>query len=250
MTLIGIYKITNLLNNKSYIGKSIDILERWKQHIEVSQCNKKESYYDLYCDFRKYGINNFSFTILEMCDKGILQEKEQYYIQKYNSYENGYNQIQAKDITKTDRETHLEKIREAINLLENTQLNFKNIADITGLSYGIVNNINICKSWTSEHNYKSNIRKESNNYISIQQGSLNHQSKLTEEDVIEIIKKLKYTDENYKEIARQFNVAVETIKGINYCKRWKHLSKGYFKNIRKEEKIMKNKVQVKANYDL
>ena len=86
--MIGIYKIT--IDNKNYIGQSIDILERWRHHIN--------NYLDinntlpLYQDMRKYGIENTNFSILELCEKEQLNEKEEYYNRLYQAYENGYNQ--------------------------------------------------------------------------------------------------------------------------------------------------------------
>ena len=58
--MIGIYKITNKINNKIYIGQSIDIKERWKQHFYKAY-NKKESGYNsaIHQAFRKYGYENF-----------------------------------------------------------------------------------------------------------------------------------------------------------------------------------------------
>lgn len=88
----GIYKITNLLNAKCYIGKSKNIEQRWKEH-KVRLCDNR--YFDkpLYKAFRKYGINNFSFEIIEeVLEESQLDEKEKYWIQFYNSYgATGYN---------------------------------------------------------------------------------------------------------------------------------------------------------------
>ena len=85
----GIYKITNLINQKSYIGQSISIEDRWKKHKNYPL---KYSKYPLYQAFNKYGIQNFSFEILELCDISQLNEKEIFYIKKYNTYTIGYNQ--------------------------------------------------------------------------------------------------------------------------------------------------------------
>lgn len=87
----GIYKITNNILNKSYIGKSIHIEQRWKEH-KNNKGNK-----DLYEDFLKFGLINFSFEILEECEKDKLNEKEKYYIDYYDTYENGYNQNSGGD---------------------------------------------------------------------------------------------------------------------------------------------------------
>ena len=98
--MIGIYKIEYLINGKVYIGQSTDIKERWANHKRVIFENNKRSEikkrYPLYLAFKKYGIKNFSFEILEECSLEELDTKEQFYIKKYNSYidfpnSNGYN---------------------------------------------------------------------------------------------------------------------------------------------------------------
>lgn len=85
--MIGIYKITNLLNQKCYIGQSINIKQRWKQHRANSQVRDEA----LYLAIQKYGIENFSFEVIEECKEEELDLKEQYYINYYDSYNNGYN---------------------------------------------------------------------------------------------------------------------------------------------------------------
>ena len=93
--MIGIYKITNLITNKVYIGQSVDIERRWKQHIESSKNPINSSYYNqLYTDFRYYGINNFSFEVLETIDKKdkkLLNELELKYMKKFDTLKSGYN---------------------------------------------------------------------------------------------------------------------------------------------------------------
>lgn len=88
--MIGIYKITNKLNNHSYIGLSTKVEERWKYH-QSPYNQQRESYKSLYKAFEKYGIENFTFEILEECSIQELGEKEKYYIAKYDTYKNGYN---------------------------------------------------------------------------------------------------------------------------------------------------------------
>jgi group I intron endonuclease len=58
MKKCGIYKILNLINNKIYIGQSVDICYRWKQH---KKSNSKNKYHNIYLDraIHKYGIENF-----------------------------------------------------------------------------------------------------------------------------------------------------------------------------------------------
>ena len=86
-----IYCITNLINDKKYIGKTIySIDKRWRQHINDSKKNTCELR-PLYKAMNKYGINNFTIKELEQCDDQLLSIKEQYWIDKYNTYQNGYN---------------------------------------------------------------------------------------------------------------------------------------------------------------
>lgn len=93
--MIGIYKITNLINGKIYIGQSVDIKKRWRQHKRNSQIKGREYDKYLYRAFRKYGLENFSFEVIEECNEDLLDEKEQYYISYYDSYNNGYNMTQG-----------------------------------------------------------------------------------------------------------------------------------------------------------
>lgn len=85
--MIGIYLITNKVNGKKYVGQSIDIEERWKSHIWES----KKSEYIIHRAMRKYGIDNFDFSILEECSVDKLNEREIYWISELDTYNNGYN---------------------------------------------------------------------------------------------------------------------------------------------------------------
>lgn len=89
----GIYKITNLENNKCYIGLSNNIEKRWKEHISNAyNCDDINFNNPLYQDIKKYKVDSFIFEILEECEQNLLSEKEKYYIEKYNSFiPNGYN---------------------------------------------------------------------------------------------------------------------------------------------------------------
>lgn len=88
--ICGIYRIYNIYNNKSYIGQSKNIQNRWLSH-----------YLHPVSDFdyilKNEGLENFEFEILEECSVDLLNEKEKYYIDKYNSYNKGYNKTKGGD---------------------------------------------------------------------------------------------------------------------------------------------------------
>lgn len=87
---IGIYKYTNKINGKVYIGQSINIETRYQQHLyDSSHRADRGSGVDL--AIKKYGIDNFDFEIIEECPIEKLDEREIYWISYYDSYHNGYN---------------------------------------------------------------------------------------------------------------------------------------------------------------
>ena len=85
-----IYKITNLINKKVYIGQTkqyyLDRQTQHKSHAKTGKSNHK-----LANAIRKYGENNFSIEIIEECPCSKLDEKEIYQINFYNAIEEGYN---------------------------------------------------------------------------------------------------------------------------------------------------------------
>ena len=91
----GIYKITNQLNDICYIGKSVDISTRWKQHAKCGLGIDTPAGNKLYKAMQEDGLYNFSFEIIEKCSKDELSEKEKYYIQLYQSKDYGYNSVEG-----------------------------------------------------------------------------------------------------------------------------------------------------------
>ena len=88
----GIYKITNLKTNEMYIGKSTDIKSRWQQHCKtVFNCGTIASSL-LHIKMGQYGIENFTFEVVERVDKDQLSEREKFYIDFYQTKEYGMNQ--------------------------------------------------------------------------------------------------------------------------------------------------------------
>lgn len=91
--IMGIYKITNKINGKSYIGQSVNIERRWWNH---KSCNGSDDF-PLYKAIKQYGKDNFTYEVLEECSKDKLSERELYYIHKFNTVEEGYNPTDITD---------------------------------------------------------------------------------------------------------------------------------------------------------
>ena len=85
--MTGIYKIENLINHQIYIGQSKNIEKRWQDHKNRTKTGTTKFYQAL----REYGIENFSWEIIEECSQEQLDENEIYWIEHYDSYKNGYN---------------------------------------------------------------------------------------------------------------------------------------------------------------
>lgn len=82
---ICIYKITNLVNNKVYIGQTITgINARWKGHLHKKGC------VFLHNAIEKYGKDNFKIEVIEYCSKDLLDDREVYWISYYHSTDRNY----------------------------------------------------------------------------------------------------------------------------------------------------------------
>lgn len=92
--MIGIYKIQNKINNKIYIGQSVDIQKRWREHKFSSRHpDDRDHHLPIHLAMAKYGEDNFVYTVLEQCPKEELNEKEIYWIETLSACDKniGYN---------------------------------------------------------------------------------------------------------------------------------------------------------------
>ena len=156
-----IYKISTPLSNKVYIGQTKRSVEvRWKEHIKQGGNTQKEKeHFKLYQAFQKYGIDNFVIDTIEEVDNNILNEREIYWINYYDSFNNGYNSTPGGsnlDIALESWYRPIEKRDLSGNLLET----YKCIADAEReLNRGKVNAniIKCCKKQMHEaYGYKWN----------------------------------------------------------------------------------------------
>lgn len=92
-----IYMIRNKINDKKYVGKTnFSIEKRWQEHCKDAKKNRKERR-PLYNAILKYGEENFEIIELEECLPEESSQREQYWIQQYNTFVEGYNATKGGD---------------------------------------------------------------------------------------------------------------------------------------------------------
>lgn len=87
----GIYKITNLENQKCYVGQAANIADRWKQHIKRGIGAEAPTRNKLYPAMLQHGVENFTFEIVEECPRAQLNDREDYWQDYFGAKEFGYS---------------------------------------------------------------------------------------------------------------------------------------------------------------
>lgn len=167
-----IYKITNKINNKCYIGQThFTVEKRWKEHKEDSRKEFLQKR-PLYNAIKKYGIENFTIETVEEINDEKLNEREKYWIQYYNSYgSTGYNATLGGDGKGINKKYNYEEI--ADYLLHNRNItetaNYFNCSKSTISEIGHLFNIQIPNNGNKAMHKKFGIHiaqyDKNNNYI-------------------------------------------------------------------------------------
>lgn len=89
--ICGIYRITNIQTQQAYVGQAKDIRERYRDHVKAGLGIDTPGQNKLYTNMLKYGVDNFTFELLEECSAIELDAKEKYWIEFYDTYNNGLN---------------------------------------------------------------------------------------------------------------------------------------------------------------
>ena len=90
-THIGIYKITEIATGKSYVGQSLDLASRWKQHVKRGLGAEAATRNKLYPAMREAGPENFIFEVVEECLPQELDTKEDYWQDYFGSITYGFS---------------------------------------------------------------------------------------------------------------------------------------------------------------
>lgn len=150
--MVGIYKITNTINGKVYIGQSKNISQRWRIH-RYRAFNESSKDYEkpLYRAIRKYGLLAFNFEIIEECLIEDLNAKEKFWIEFLDST----NPLKGYNLTKGGEsgfpiKLSQDQVNQIIDLLALTELTQQEIADKFNISQRTVSSINMGETWLKQ----------------------------------------------------------------------------------------------------
>lgn len=210
-----IYGYANPEGKILYVGQTVNLKERNKKHLKYDPyCkNNLEYNYPLSRGIRKHGEEYYSLVILEKdIEYNLLNDREIFYISKYNTFRNGYNQTPGGNIPPMI--TYKDKIiLETIELLK-TNLSYKDISEKTGLSFSHIDNINNGKR-----------RKICGIKYPIRQNQIGTRGrKLTQEQVNEIADEIKKDVKSFDSIALEYNISQTTVSKINNGVKKSHYS--------------------------
>ena len=233
--MIGIYMFENIYNHKKYIGQSTRIDKRKWEHYHSPGSG---SYIDKVLFEHP---EDFTFSIIEECNADQLDEREIYWIDYYNSIDNGYNIIRGGDCYRGENNIQAKlteiQVKEIITLLEECKLNNQEIANKYQVCNNTIDLINRCKTWCHLHSYKKNIRQECLDKKKYRHSTFAGESsgcaKITEQKALEIIKLLQYDTRSLAQLSRELDISLNILYDINRCKTWKHLHH-YKNNVRNE----------------
>lgn len=213
INLSGIYKI-DFPNNKSYIGKAVDIKRRMVEH------NNDLRQPVLYAAIQKYFNGNIQefFILEENVPREKLNERERYYIALYqsNNKELGYNLTEGGDgaalgLDNVASKFTQEDLNNIISLLQTTDVPMYQIAESYKCSRATIERLNSGETYYNQ-NLTYPIRK--NKYVP-KGGCQNGNSSLTEEQLANLINDLKDMSLSNKDITLKYNICQTTLTNIN-----------------------------------
>lgn len=159
--MVGIYSIKNKLNNRYYVGQSVNIEKRIKRHkTDAFNPNSKSYDYPLMRAIRKHGIENFEFKVIVETKVKDLNKAEIKWIEVLDSLKNGYNQKEGGVDSATFQKLTKVMLDEIIEELLYGNHNHSEIATMYGISTEMVQGINTGRHWRRDIEYP--IRVSSN----------------------------------------------------------------------------------------
>lgn len=138
----GIYKILNKTNNKVYIGSSITLKNREYKHFwMLRNCNHDNKF--LQNSFNRDGVDNFLFEVIELCNPDSLIERENYYIDYYNSNKPdfGYNMAKVNEFRRNTYNDDVKLNLSKSNLKKNGHISHFNLIGVSDNKVSVFDNL-------------------------------------------------------------------------------------------------------------
>jgi group I intron endonuclease len=212
----AVYCITNTVNGKQYIGKSVDPSSRWGHHVWLSLHSDHKGHGHLHSSIAKYGVDKFTFHTLEVCDsEETAYEREKFWIESrgttdpakgYNKQDGGLGGFQWSEEMK--QQMSITRSGEGNGMFgkQHTDESRQQMSEaLTGKSYP-----------PRSDSHKQAISEA-------RRGSKNNFSKLTETDVIEM-RALASTGMKRSALAHRFNVSEATVSRVLARKVYAHVN--------------------------
>ena len=204
--------------NGIYIGQSINIYRRWKAHINSCYNENSDSYNGkFYRAIRKYGIDSFDYKVLCVCDSDELDNNEIYYIDKYNSYKNGYNSTMGGKSTGSGENnpvsiTTQKKADEMREYFKNNYINQKDLAKMFSITPAVVYKILNSMSYLDSEYAKNYLKPKTTRYRA---NIKNSKIGLLNQEISDDIRKY-YSNNfvNYSDVSEKFNISKALIYSI------------------------------------
>ena len=198
----GIYKAQNKINGLVYIGQSVNILKRWNNHKNDYMTGNSKFYKAI----QEFGWDNFEWSIIEECSKEKLEEREKYWIDYYDSINNGYNTIYGSPFLKNNfKKITQEQYDNLIQDLIEDTLSIEELGEKYSLNLSYIYLINRGEDGNKKENLNFPLRK--------------NKSFISNENVLvyldNIYRDLQENNLSFEEIQNKYNVGISTLYKIN-----------------------------------
>lgn len=231
--ITGIYKITNKQTGKHYIGQSVNVLKRIKEHIYYGSQGKQSTV--LYQTMYKYGVDQFEVKLLATCKEEKLDLYEQCYINFYRAYDKGYNMTLGGEHNpsknpeivrkRTKRLLYDDEVNQKLRLVgEENPRSILTEEDVISIRKRYSNGESMPKiyqdyGWVKKETFKRALYGLSWKHLKqvTRRQKVNH---LTREEVL-LIRKGYMEGKTVKELSVEYKANYESVRRIVKLERWK-----------------------------
>lgn len=253
--MVGIYKFTNKINGMSYIGQSVDVERRYKEHQNIG---REDTLF--HQALREFGFDNFKFEVIEECDICKLNDREMFYIFAYETLAPyGYNVSMGGDSGHLMRLENYEDLYRIRDMLKNTDLTNIEIGKIFNVSDQIISDINNGRVWRMDGvEYPIRQKKEKKDYYCVNCGNKLYEKTVTglcSECYLDSVRRSKPSKEdlllslfelNFSQVSKKYGVSGSTIR--KWCRSYEISDKA--KDYKKSKAVEKLQSKILAKEEV